>query len=224
MEKVSTLAKAQHPAFGAPTVLVADLAKKASGSTLNRFSRVLAVYSRLSPRHYMHISRTITKRNGQTFEVILDAEDGSFFDSKSWHVVQKGKLLKSFYVRESTTNAYLHRMLIGASSSDIIDHKNANSLDNQKANLRRCDAVENMRNCRTFISSKSSIYKGVSWSSRGQNWRTSLYGTHAGKSIRLFDGYFASEFEAAKAYDQAAKELFGQFARFNFPDLVVKGA
>jgi len=37
--------------------------------------------------------------------------------------------------------------------------------------------------------------------------------------MRIYLGIFDSDVEAAKGYDQKAKELFGQFARLNFPQI-----
>ena len=34
----------------------------------------------------------------------------------------------------------------------------------------------------------------------------------------FFLGYFVDEVEAARAYDRKAVELFGEFARLNFPE------
>ena len=47
-------------------------------------------------------------------------------------------------------------------------------------------------------------------------WHLAYCGT-AGKDRRYL-GAFADEIEAAKAYDATAREMFGEFARLNFPD------
>jgi len=41
-----------------------------------------------------------------------------------------------------------------------------------------------------------------------------------GKTIFL--GYFDSELDAAKVYDDKARELFGDFAQLNFPEKAEK--
>jgi hypothetical protein len=58
-------------------------------------------------------------------------------------------------------------------------------------------------------------YKGVNWSgSRTRRWQARIM--RYGK--RVFLGNFDSPEEAARAYDAAARELFGQHARLNFPE------
>ena len=57
----------------------------------------------------------------------------------------------------------------------------------------------------------SSKFKGVSWHKRDQKWQA--YITINKK--RKYLGYFNNEKEAAKIYNAAAKELFGEFARIN---------
>ena len=57
-----------------------------------------------------------------------------------------------------------------------------------------------------------SRYKGVCWHKRKKKWCVSI--CKSGK--RAYLGPFDNETEAALAYDQKAKELFGEFAYLNF--------
>jgi hypothetical protein len=89
------------------------------------------------------------------------------------------------------------------------DHIDGDGLNNQRSNLRPATASQNMANRRAW---GRSPYKGVSWG--GYSWAARI--GHEGKILRL--GYFKSEEDAARAYDIAAIELYGGFARLNFPD------
>lgn len=66
------------------------------------------------------------------------------------------------------------------------------------------------------ITRKSSQYRGVvywRWS-KNPYWRAVL--NFQGKTV--YNGSHATEIEAARAYDQKARELFGIHAKLNFPD------
>jgi hypothetical protein len=93
--------------------------------------------------------------------------------------------------------------------SELVDHINRDGRDNRRENLRLASHSQNSANSRTPISSKSG-YKGVSWHKASQKWGASI--AHQGKSIWL--GLFACPQKAHEAYCEAARELFGEFARF----------
>ena len=104
----------------------------------------------------------------------------------------------------------LHRFILGL-ESERLDHINMNGLDNRRSNLRPADHGSNCAN--TMIRShNSSGYKGV----RIENGRFMAQICTGGRNRRL--GVFRSSVDAALAYDRAAKEFHGEFARVNFPD------
>lgn len=104
----------------------------------------------------------------------------------------------------------LHAFVLGAEPGQKIDHVNGDRLDNRKANLRFATSAQNARNTvrQTFVG-KTSKFKGVT----KVNGRWIAQVTVNGLSCKL--GTFSDEEEAAKAYDEAAKRLHGEFARTN---------
>ena len=108
----------------------------------------------------------------------------------------------------------LSRFILNISDSDIlVDHRDRNIFNNTQENLRPCDRSQNGAN-RTKLSSNTSGYKGVYFNKIRQKWQASIMINK--KQITL--GRFNNKEMAAKVYDKAAKELFGEFACLNFPE------
>ena len=109
---------------------------------------------------------------------------------------------------------YLHRFVMNAPRGRDVDHVNHNTLDNRKSNLRICTRSENCMN-KLKWNGCSSRFKGVSWSKEVLKWRANIKKDNKQCSL----GYFTDETDAARAYNQAALRLHGDFACLNvFPD------
>jgi hypothetical protein len=108
----------------------------------------------------------------------------------------------------------MHREIMQAPAGLFVDHRNLNSLDNRRANLRPATHSQNMQNRAKTRLKTSSRFIGVSFDKRRGCWYA--YINYGGKRIWL--GRFDSEIEAAKTYDNAAKKYHGEFARLNFSE------
>jgi hypothetical protein len=105
---------------------------------------------------------------------------------------------------------YLHRQIMDPPPTLLVDHRNTDSLDNRRANLRLATQVQNMQN-RRKRKNTSSRFIGVHFDKQRLRW--SVHIRHNGRKLWL--GRFTDEISAARVYDKAAKEYFGEFARLN---------
>lgn len=143
------------------------------------------------------------------------ADDADFEMLSHWKWTWEGR----YAIRRETRGGrprvcYMHRMILLPEDGQQVDHVNGNKLDNRRCNLRLASKSENQANSAPR-SETSSPFKGVSRVSGRECWRA--YICSAGSYIHL--GHFASENDAARAYDDAARRLFGEFARTNFPEV-----
>jgi len=146
---------------------------------------------------------------------LIDDEDWDLVCGYSWYYFHDdhNEYAKA---REPKTRreVRMHRLIMDAPRGVQVDHWNGNGLDNQRHNLRLCTNGQNRQN--SSKSSKAAFrYKGVSWHDKGHS-RIQASIKFNGKTIPL--GYYDREEDAARAYDAKARELFGEFARLNFPD------
>jgi len=162
---------------------------------------------------------TITLSLTQGQQTVIDAEDWPRVSAHSWYACryQNGfyACTKGTYPDGRRQTLGLHRFIMEAGRGDVVDHIDGDPLNNTRANLRFATPGQNRANSRVAYSTRSG-YKGAYWKSgnRRNHWEAQV--RHAGKCHFL--GCFFTAEEAARAYDIAARELFGQFAHLNFPD------
>jgi hypothetical protein len=89
----------------------------------------------------------------------------------------------------------------------FVDHKDNNKLNNSIDNLRWCSKQENTQNRKK--NSNNNGYKGVDY--KNNQWRARI--GFNGREYHL--GLFNDKIDAAKAYNEKALELFGEFAKLN---------
>lgn len=115
-------------------------------------------------------------------------------------------------VRCQGTTLYMHRLIMGLANGDRrkVDHINHDTLDNRRSNLRIATHRENLRNMRK-VTPHSSRFKGVSLCKGSGRWHANAHLNYQ----KHFLGSFATEVEAAEAYDAFAIKHFGEYAKPN---------
>jgi hypothetical protein len=102
----------------------------------------------------------------------------------------------------------LHRFLLDCPADAIADHRNGDTFDNRRSNLRACTYTQNSQNKRKAWG--LSKYKGVCWCKHKERWKASVK-----LADRRIQRYFADEKDAARCYDAISREHYGEFAATN---------
>lgn len=140
---------------------------------------------------------------------LVDDEDYSaVLAAGSWSARPRGS---TTYAARHTgrTTQQLHTFLTGW---PFVDHANGDGLDNRRANLRPATRSQNNANARLRPDSTTG-YKGVTYIKRAGKWQARIRVDGHLHSL----GYYADPEQAARAYDAAALEAWGEYARPNFP-------
>lgn len=148
---------------------------------------------------------------------LVSPEDEGLVFAYRWHIDARRDPTGRTRPRRIRTNGRLpngrrmfalHQLVMGFPPG-LIDHINGDVFDNRRENLRLANKSGNRANAKPNGDRR---FKGVT--RNRHRWEACLF--RDGK--RRYLGLFPTEEAAALAYDAAAKEHFGEFARLNFPE------
>jgi hypothetical protein len=146
---------------------------------------------------------------------LVDDEDFEYLNQFKWCAVKARDTyyaIRSGYDKGRKPQIKMHRFISELADSNILcDHKDGNGLNNQKHNLRVSNKSQNGMN-RGPQKNGTSKYKGVSWFAKANKWMAKI----TINKKQMYIGCFNDIEDAAKAYDEKAKEIFGEFAWLNF--------
>lgn len=168
------------------------------------------------------MTRTLTLDASHT--AVVDAVDYEWASQVKWRWKHPESRRGTGYARRNTKSKgkqkdqLLHVeiakvMGLVATETEMVDHINGDSLDNRRSNLRVATATQNQGNRRKQRGKATSSYKGVSFVKARGKWLACIGRRGVVKNL----GRYSTEEAAARAYDVAALEYFGEYAHLNFP-------
>ena len=159
--------------------------------------------------------RTIELTKG--YVTLVDDEDYEWLSEHKWYVSNYSKNNTQYAKRntkkcesEKQRTMRMHRLIMNCSLDMMVDHIDGNGLNNQRSNLRLATRSENGRN-QGISRANTSGYKGVSFNIRDSMWCAYIVINGIKKHICSTNNVI----ESAVAYNKAALEMFGEFAKLN---------
>lgn len=171
----------------------------------------------------------------ETMEALIDAEDvDRVQDFPGRWTGQWGKSSKHYYVAASVSQSYkhgekklspikLHRFLLDAPSGLDVDHKNGDTLDNTKGNLRLATRAQNAQN--TSRPTSKSGFRGVvhvvTHREKRDYWKAQLsYRDHETGKKQWFHRYFPYTPEGLQMANATAIMARKQYQPFYARDVI----
>ncbi len=143
----------------------------------------------------------------------VDDEDYERLSRFKWRVVIARKGTANPYAirfnKGTRRNIFMHHEVLNFSVKGKLDHKDGDSLNNQKNNLRPATSIENGRNRR--LQKHSAPYKGVALFKPTGKFQAYVCINKKPKHL----GFFDTAEDAALVYDYHADLHYGEFALTN---------
>jgi hypothetical protein len=144
----------------------------------------------------------------QGYVALVDDADAERVSQHRWYpAVHKAKHTVYAWTRINGIYTRMHHFIL--ETRQQTDHRDGDGLNNQRSNLRPATCAQNQQN--KYNPRGSSRFKGVSWHKAARKWRVCISANRKAYRFGLFD----SELDAARAYNEAARVLHGEFARLN---------
>jgi hypothetical protein len=140
----------------------------------------------------------------------VSPEDYDQLTQRNWYA-HWNHCTKSFYARARINGkgVLMHRLILGITDPKIHgDHRDMDTLNNTRANLRTATASENGCNRIVQPHNKSGL-KGVWWCKQRSVWRAEI----RANGVRKHLGSYPTKEDAFAAYCAAAPTIHGEFAR-----------
>ena len=147
------------------------------------------------------------------YEAIIDAGLATSIGQYRWYAHEEFRpdgTLRAVYATRHR-NVSLHHAVLAhalAGSGLLADHRNGNTLDCRRDNLRPATAAENAQN-RPAQSNNTLGVKGVVWSKKSRKYEARI----KAHGVRHYLGAFRCITAAALAYAKASRVLHGEFGR-----------
>jgi len=159
-----------------------------------------------------YVEIPLSGKKGAGRVALVDPEYAHLAAWRAWYlyeVSRRGRNKGPYAVGREFKNGpmqWMHKVITGFPETDHINH---DGLDNRLCNLR--DAKNrNRQNQRPYLNT-SSQFKGVTWYTRDGIWVAQITVGYVNRYL----GRFYDEAEAARAYNTAALEEFGEYACLN---------
>lgn len=147
---------------------------------------------------------------------LVNDEDYEWLSPYYWRLDKDGYAARSGRRNGKPFTFSMAREVTEATAGLQVDHINGNRPDNRRENLRVVPPAQNRHNQQGW---GRAGYIGVRYSERhkARPWRAVIHWREEGKLKSTDLGFYATAEEAARAYDRAALEMRGEYARLNFP-------
>ena len=140
---------------------------------------------------------------------LVDMADRHLVSEYRWH---PGGTKNGYAIaRVKGANVYLHRLIMGAGTDDMVDHIDGDPLNCLRSNLRYVTRSQNAANL--SCTKNQTGYRGVAYFPERVRYQARVMC----KGATFRGPYRKNAEEAAQDFDSMARGIFGEHATYNFP-------